>query len=295
MPLKTSKYEAQSKCWWQERKPKAEPKAKSTTQKEPIPINDPKLHPHKPEANEAGALRRVKNKLEKQLEDLTWRLHLEKKLRVSSEEAKLVEISKLQKTVESLSLELDAAKLATVNECNKNAVLQNQLQMSVKEKSALEKEVAAIAELRTENAFLKHSLNTSEEKNSALLHELSMAKEDTNDTVRKLREVEQACSQFQQKLQSLEEKLSNLEGENHVLRQRALSVSPKSNRPGLAKPFLDKFSGVLSLPSSDRKSAYESPTPTKIIAPQLQGLSDSRRAKLTLERHQVLFSYFLNV
>lgn len=35
------------------------------------------------EANEAGALRLAKTKLEKQLEDLTWRLHLEKKLRVA--------------------------------------------------------------------------------------------------------------------------------------------------------------------------------------------------------------------
>lgn len=34
------------------------------------------------EANEAGALRLAKSKLEKQLEELTWRLHLEKKLRV---------------------------------------------------------------------------------------------------------------------------------------------------------------------------------------------------------------------
>lgn len=34
------------------------------------------------EANEAGALRLAKSKLEKQLEDLTWRLHLEKKIRV---------------------------------------------------------------------------------------------------------------------------------------------------------------------------------------------------------------------
>lgn len=34
------------------------------------------------EANEAGALRLAKSKLEKQLEDFTWRLHLEKRLRV---------------------------------------------------------------------------------------------------------------------------------------------------------------------------------------------------------------------
>jgi hypothetical protein len=34
------------------------------------------------EANETGALRLAKSKLEKQLEDLTWRLQLEKRLRV---------------------------------------------------------------------------------------------------------------------------------------------------------------------------------------------------------------------
>lgn len=77
------------------------------------------------------------------------------KMQVSNEEAKLVEISRLQKIVESLSLELDAAKLARVNEFNKNAVLQRQLELSVKEKSALEKDVIAFSEQRNENAILK--------------------------------------------------------------------------------------------------------------------------------------------
>lgn len=38
---------------------------------------------------------------------------------------------------------------------------------------------------------------------------------------------------------SLEEKLSNLEDENHVLRQKAINATPKSIRAGFAKPFLD--------------------------------------------------------
>ena len=76
-------------------------------------------------------------------------------LQVSTEEAKSVEISKLQKLLESLNLELDAAKLATINECNKNAMLQNQLELSLKEKSALERELVAMAEIRKENAMLK--------------------------------------------------------------------------------------------------------------------------------------------
>ena len=76
-------------------------------------------------------------------------------LQVSSEDAKSVEIFKLQKVLESLNLELDAAKLATISECNKNSVQQNQLELSIKEKSALEKEFTLMAEMRKENALLK--------------------------------------------------------------------------------------------------------------------------------------------
>ncbi|KAE9446189.1 hypothetical protein C3L33_21913, partial [Rhododendron williamsianum] len=238
------------------------------------------------EANETGALRLAKTKLEKQLEDLTWRLQLEKKLRLSNEEAKSIEISKLQKTVESLRLGLDAAKMATVNECNKNAVLQKQLELSMKEKSAMEGEMVVVAELRNENASLKNFVNALEKKNSILEQEFVKAKEYTNDTMKKLWEVEKTCLQLQQKLQSFEEKLCSLEDENHVLRQKTLFASPKSNRPGVVKPFLEKYTGVLAIPCADRKSVYETPTPTKLITPLSQGLSDSRRTKLTTEKHQ---------
>ena len=85
-----------------------------------------------------------------------WLLHCG--MQVSNEEAKSVEISKLKKALGTLNLELDAAKLVTVNECNKNAVLQNQLDLSFKEKSALERELIGMTELRKENAFLKVSM-----------------------------------------------------------------------------------------------------------------------------------------
>ncbi|KAJ6361736.1 hypothetical protein OIU78_002208 [Salix suchowensis] len=221
------------------------------------------------EANEAGALRLAKTKLEKQLEDLTWRVHLEKRLRVSNDEAKSVEISKLRNTMSSMSLELDASKLATINECNKNAVLLKQLELTVKEKSALERELIVMAELRKENALLKNG----------------------NDTTVKLREIEEKCSQFQQNVRSLEEKLSHLEDENHVLRQKTLTPSSKSNRPGFVRAFSEKYSSALALAHSERKSAFESPTPSKLIVPSLHGLSESRRSKFTAERHQENYEF----
>ncbi|TKY74852.1 Myosin-15 protein [Spatholobus suberectus] len=239
----------------------------------------------KQEANEAGALRLAKNKLEKQLEELTWRLHLEKKIRVSNEEAKHVEISKLQKMLDALNLELDAAKLETINECNKNAVLQNQLQLSVKEKSALERELVAMDEVRKENALLKGSLNAFEKKRTALELELVNARKDHDETIKKMREFEHKCSQLGQNVKSLEEKLLSLEDENHVLRQKALSVSPKSNHQGFTKSLSEKHSSAIA-PRTEQKPTFESPTPTKLIAPFTLGLSDSRRSKLTAERHQ---------
>ncbi|XP_051151183.1 myosin-15 isoform X2 [Andrographis paniculata] len=238
----------------------------------------------KKEANEAGALRLAKGKLEKQIEDLTWRLHLEKKIRVSNDEAKLVEVSKLQKAVESLTLELDAAKLATLNEFNKNMVLQRQLELSTNERTALERDVFSVTELKNENTILKNSLSALAEKNSMLEAELSQAKEDARSTIAKLKDVETTCSQLQLNLQSMQDKLSNLEDENHVLRQKALNVSPNSNGGGYAKPLPERFSGALHT-SAEHKS-YESPTPSKYIRPLAQGFSESYRTKLGIERHQ---------
>ncbi|RXH73031.1 hypothetical protein DVH24_012715 [Malus domestica] len=246
----------------------------------------------KQEANETGALRLAKGKLEKQLEDLTWRLQLEKRLRISNEEAKSIEISKIQKVLESLSLELDASKLATINEYNKNAVLQNQLELSVKEKSSLEREIIGMAELRRESAFLKSSLDALDKKNSALETELLKAQSDNTDTIQKLQEFEQKCNQLQQNVKSLEEKLSVLEEENLIMRLKALSVPAKSTRRDVEKSVPEKNSGAL-VPITDQNPIFESPTPTKMFAPSpfSHGLPESRRSKLAVERHQENYEF----
>ncbi|WZY68274.1 hypothetical protein YC2023_000514 [Brassica napus] len=215
-------------------------------------------------ANEAGALRLAKTKLEKRLEDLEWRLQLEKRLRTSGEEAKSGEVSKLQKTLESFSLKLDAAKLATINECNKNAVLQKQLDISIKEKAAVVKELNGMVELEKENTSLKNSMSSLEKKNLALEKELLSAKTDFNNTLQKLKEAEKRCSELQTSVQSLEEKLSRLENENHVLRQNTLSLSPK--RIG-------------------QRVGEATPTPSKHIMPISHSLSEPRRSKFTAERN----------
>ncbi|KAG2238837.1 hypothetical protein Bca52824_091907 [Brassica carinata] len=236
-------------------------------------------------ANEAGALRLAKTKLEKRLEDLEWRLQLEKRLRTSGEEAKSGEISKLQKTLESFSLKLDAARLATINECNKNAVLQKQLDISMKEKAAVERELNGMVELEKDNTSLKNSMNSLEKKNLALEKELLSAKTDCNNTLQKLKEADNRCSELQTSVQSLEEKLSHLKNENHVLRQKTLSISPERIGRTLGESPQQKHSSAVVPAQIDRTSVFETPTPSKRIMPFSRSLSESRRPKFTAERN----------
>lgn len=167
----------------------------------------------KQEANEAGALRMAKNKLEKQIEDLTLRLHLEKRLRMAHEEAKEAEITKLQSMLEALNLELEKARSETINQCNKNALLQSHLELSIKEKSKLEKELLNLEDFKMKNATLKSSLEDLEKKNVSLEAQLCKAQKESDDAIQKLRDVGQKCEQLQQNLRSMEEKTSNLENE----------------------------------------------------------------------------------
>lgn len=244
----------------------------------------------KQEANEAGALRMAKNKLEKQIEDLTLRLHLEKRLRMAHEEAKEAEITKLQSMLEALNLELEKARSETINQCNKNALLQSHLELSIKEKSKLEKELLNLEDFKMENATLKSSLEDLEKKNVSLEAQLCKAQKESDDAIQKLRDVGQKCEQLQQNLRSMEEKMSNLENENLVLRQKALGMSPKTSRPGFVKQFSDMYSSALSLPYLEKKSIYETPTPTKHSAVS-QSLSESLWSKLTVERHQENYEF----
>ncbi|XP_057248607.1 myosin-15 isoform X3 [Beta vulgaris subsp. vulgaris] len=244
----------------------------------------------KQEANEAGALRKAKTKLEKQLEDLTLRLHLEKRLRVSVEEAKVAEITKLQRIIEALNFELEEVKSQTTKHGKKNLQLESDLELSKKEKYELQKQFQNIEGFKKENAILKNSLADLEKKNLSLEAQLGSALRENTHTMQKLRDVEQKCEQLQQNLRSMEDKSSNLENENLVLRQKALNQSPKRNRPGFVRAFSDIYSSALSLPYTEKKSIYETPTPTKHTSVS-QGLSDSRWSKLTVEKHQVNENY----
>ncbi|KAF8730217.1 hypothetical protein HU200_017194 [Digitaria exilis] len=237
-------------------------------------------------ANEAGALREAKNKLEKKMDDLALRLTLERRLRAASEESKSSEILKRDKIIETLSAECAAAKSAAQNEHVKNLSLQKQLEDSLREITMLQSKRIMTAEAEKENSNLKNLVDSLSLKNSILEKDLNVARKSSDDTMEKLKDVEGKCNHLQQNLDKLQEKLTNLENENHVLRQKAFNMPPVNNLAVTPKKLSEKFSASIGLPNSESKQTFESPTPTKYLAPIPQTLSVSRRSRLPVERHE---------
>ncbi|XP_062221813.1 protein OPAQUE1-like isoform X3 [Phragmites australis] len=237
-------------------------------------------------ANEAGALREAKNKLEKKMDDLALRLTLERRLRAASEESKLAEILKRDKIIESLTAECAAAKSAAQNEHDRNLLLWKQLDDSLKEITMLQNKKIMTAEAEKENSNLKNLVESLSMKNSILENELTVACKSTDDTMEKLKDVERKCNHLQQNLDKLQEKLKNLENENHVLRQKAFNMDSVNNLSAAPKTISEKFSASIRLPNSETKLIFESPTPTKYLAPLPQSLTGSRRSRLPVERHE---------
>ncbi|WOL20211.1 myosin-15 isoform X1 [Canna indica] len=236
-------------------------------------------------ANEAGALREAKSKLERSLEDLTWRLALEKKLRIASEDMKMVEVSKLQKLLESKNVDLDAAMSAATMERKKNAMLQDQLDNTLKEMETIKSSFAAMGEINKENLFLKDSVQSLAKRNMELESELENAKKYSDDTLEKLHDIQAKCVQLQGKVNNLEENLSSLQDENLILSQQTISISPMHNLPRLVKSYSEKYSNAHALPSIDQMPIFETP-PTKYLFPLPQSLSASRRTRKVVERHE---------
>uniref|UniRef100_A0ACD5YU73 Uncharacterized protein n=1 Tax=Avena sativa TaxID=4498 RepID=A0ACD5YU73_AVESA len=228
-------------------------------------------------ANEAGALWEAKNKLEKKLDDLTLRLTLERRMRAAGEETKLVEISKRDKIIETLSAECAAAKSSARSEHDKNLLLQRQLDDSLREIATLRSNKILKAEEEKQNSNLKNIVKSLSEKNSLLEIELSTARKSSDNTMEKLKDVEGKCTHLQQNLVKLQEKLTNLENENHVLRNKAFNISPKT--------VSEKFSASIGLPNSDQKRIFETPPQTKYLASIPQSTGQRSRTK-PVERHE---------
>nr|CAB3470105.1 unnamed protein product [Digitaria exilis] len=211
----------------------------------------------KMEARETGALKEAKDKLEKKVEELTWRIQLEKRLRTDLEEAKAQELSKAQSSMEALQAKLEEANTMLVKE-REAAKTMVEAPPVVQETQVIVQDTEKIDCLKTEVQELKTSLQSEKQRADDLEKKRSEEEQANEEKQKKLEETEIKMRQFQDYLRRLEEKLANVESENKVLRQQAVSMAPSKILSGRSKSNLQRSSENVQVSSNDSKIALES-------------------------------------
>ncbi|XP_044463733.1 myosin-17 isoform X3 [Mangifera indica] len=177
-------------------------------------------------ARETGALKEAKDKLEKRVEELTWRLQFEKQLRTNLEEEKAQEIVKLQDALHAMQLQVEEANSRVLKEREAARKAIEEAPPVIKETPVMIQDTEKIESLTAEVASLK-ALLLSERQAAEEGRKASADAEIRNvELVKKLEDAERKVDHLQESVQRLEEKLSNSESENQVLRQQALTISP---------------------------------------------------------------------
>ncbi|ONK60494.1 uncharacterized protein A4U43_C08F19090 [Asparagus officinalis] len=174
-------------------------------------------------ARETGALKEAKDKLEKKVEELTWRLDLEKHSRIDLEEAKGQEIAKLQTSLQELQEKLQEANAAIIREKEEARIAIEQAPPVIKEVPVVDNTQLEL--LTDKNKELEEELIEFRSKAEEFEKKYSEAQKQTEELIKETEETKSKLSQFQETIERLETNLSSLESENQVLRQQALVAS----------------------------------------------------------------------
>ncbi|XP_022859055.1 myosin-12-like isoform X1 [Olea europaea var. sylvestris] len=174
-------------------------------------------------ARETGALKEAKDKLEKRVEELSWRLDFEKRLRIDTEEAKSQEIAKFQTALEEMQAKLDEAHAAIIHE--KEAA-----KTAIEQAPPIIKEVPVVDDTKVElltnqNHELEEEIRELKKRVVEFEQSYSEAEKESKTRLQEAEEAQMKVSQLQETIERLEMNVSNLESENQVLRQQALAAS----------------------------------------------------------------------
>ncbi|PWA97995.1 IQ motif, EF-hand binding site [Artemisia annua] len=234
-------------------------------------------------AKETGALQEAKDKLQKQVEDLTWRLQLEKRLKTDLEEAKGHEIQKLQNSLQAMQAKVDETTELLTKE-------RESAQKAIQEASAIVEETAPIHvedtekidKLSAEVEQLKNLLESEKKRADESEKKCTEALESSESKQLKLDETVNRANQLQESMNRLEEKLSNIESENKVLRQQALDMAEsaklqatRSKSTRLQRSESQKIQSVdLHSPSMQMRDADVEERPQKSLNEKQQEYQD---------------------
>ncbi|KAL9264795.1 Myosin-11-like protein [Drosera capensis] len=177
-------------------------------------------------ARETGALKEAKDKLEKKVEELTWRLQFEKRQRADLEESKEKEILKLQQSLQEMQMKIDEANALVVREPETaRKAIEEADATAIKETPVPFEDSEKIERLSAEVVDLKALLNSERQRASEWERKCMEAHESSEEKRKKLEETEKRVLQLQDSLNRVEDRLGNLESENKLLRQQALTIA----------------------------------------------------------------------
>lgn len=175
-------------------------------------------------ARETGALQAAKNKLEKQVEELTWRLQLEKRMRVDLEESKTQENTKLQSALKELELQFKETKDLLVKEREASKKAAEQIHV-VKEVPVVDN--AMMEKITAENEKLKALVSSLETKIVETEKKYDETTKLSEERLKQALDAESMIVKLKTNMHKLQEKISDMETENKILRQQTLLSSTK--------------------------------------------------------------------
>ncbi|KAH9292877.1 hypothetical protein KI387_041931 [Taxus chinensis] len=183
-------------------------------------------------AKETGALQEAKSKLEKQVEELTWRLQLEKRMRADLEEAKSQETAKLQSALQEMEVQVRETNILLEKEREVAKKAMEQVK-TVIETPVLVVDAEKLEIISNENEKLKALIsslekkaNDAEKKADEVEKKYVESQKLSEERLRKAEEAESEIEKLKDTLQRFEAKLLNAESEAKVIRQQTLVKSP---------------------------------------------------------------------
>lgn len=218
-------------------------------------------------AQETGALQEAKTKLEKQVEELIWRLQLEKRMRADLEEAKGQETAKLQSALQEMHAQVKEANDLLAKEREAATKAMEQIKPVIKETPVVVVDTAKLEILTKENEKLKDLVNSLEKKVDEAEKKYVESEKLSEERLKKAKEAERKVEQLKGSLQRLEEKLSNLELEDKVLRQQSLVKSP-------IKTFSESFITRVTQPMENGHHEPIEVTPVKDIPSDVPAIKE---------------------
>ncbi|KAJ6687161.1 MYOSIN [Salix purpurea] len=239
-------------------------------------------------ARETGALQAAKNKLEKQVEELTWRLQLEKRMRADVEEAKTQENAKLHSALQEMQLQFKETKEMLVKE--------REAAKKVAEKVPVIQEVpvvdqVALEKLNIENEKLKALVTSLEKKIDETEKKFEETSKISEERLKQALEAESKIVELKTAMHRLEEKFSDIETENQVLRQQGLVQTPAkkvSERPPI--PSTQSLENGHHPNDESRANESQSATPVKTFGTE----SDSKFRRSHIERQHENIDALIN-